>query len=219
MKIFAVAIAICTKPASQRNTRMDCITASFRALRSVGYFIRRAARRGTLAIRSNPPISFTQNLHPPGNVRNPRERPRPPNLTGQRHARIRAAKLRPIGKQEPQFPQQFFPRHSEQRSHARVLQRRKRHPAPLQGRRQPSRDARAKAALRIKEQPSLSVSALPVRKLTRQRNHDPFVSFSPACHSSLATSSLRPQRLCANRSSLCPLCALCLSPDFSRSCR
>src|SRR5260370_18411851 len=171
MKRFAHAIAICTNPANQRNRSRDLISTSYRALPSSGHFIRRAARRGTLAIRRNPAITLAQNFHHPGNFRNPHERPAPPNLTRQRHAGVRPAELAAIAQQKSHFVHQFFARHSKQRSHARILQRRQRHPALLQNRRQPSRDSRAELALRVKKQPPARVPPLPVRVFAHQRNH------------------------------------------------
>src|SRR5216684_6053596 len=171
MKRFANAIAICTNPASQRNTRIDVMSASLCALHSPGYFISRATCRGTFAIRRNPPISLAQDFHHPGNLRNPQKRPSPPDFARQRHRRISAAVLAPIAKQELHFEHQFFPWHSQQRTNPRILEWRQRHPASLQNRGDPPCGSRTELALRVKEQPPSRVPPLPVRVLTHQRNH------------------------------------------------
>src|SRR5260370_25531095 len=126
MKGFANDIDIWTNAASERNTRMDRISASFRALRSPGYFIRRAARRGTLAIRRNPAISSSKNFHHPGNLRNPQKRPAPPDLPRQRHRRIRAAVLPPLAQEKFHFHHQFFAPLSPHPPDPPILQRRPR---------------------------------------------------------------------------------------------
>ncbi len=158
---------------------MDRITASFRALCSSGYFTRRAARRSTLAARRNPPISFAQNFHHSRNFRNPKQRPAPPNLPRQRDGSVRPAVAAPVAQKKLHFAHQFVARQSQQCSHAWILQRRQRHPAPLQNRRNPPCDSRTEAAFRVPEQPPARVPPLPVRVLTHQRNHGLFSSLLP----------------------------------------
>src|SRR5882762_7739852 len=144
-------------------------------------------------------VSFAQNFHHPGNLRNPQKRPPPPDFARQRHRRIRPAVSAPVAQKKLHFSHQLLARQSQQRTDARILQRRQRHPAPLQIRRNPSRDPCAELALRVKKQPPSRVPPLPVRVLTHQRNH------------------CRPSSLFSFLSVLCELCALCaisFSPFF-----
>jgi len=131
----------------------------------------RASVRRAIPVHCNSPVPGAQDLYHPGDSRKPNQGTHPPNLECQRKACIGSAKLLSVGKQKPDFAQQFFPRHAEQRSNARILQRRHRHPPPLQNRRQPSRKPRAEGALRVKKQPASRVPPFSVRILRGQRNH------------------------------------------------
>src|SRR6266478_5940969 len=176
MKRFADAIATCTNPASQRNTRMVRISATFRTLHSPRCSTCRARNCCATSARRNPSISFAQNFHHPRNLRNPQQRPCPPNLTRQRHGRIRPSESASVAQKKLHFSHQVLARQSQQRPHSRILQWGQRHSTPLQNRREPPRDSRAELALRIKEQPTPRMPPLPVRVLTHQRNHR-FFSF------------------------------------------
>src|SRR5713226_926021 len=143
---------------------------SFRGLGS------RARNRRTTPARRNPAISSAQNFRHPRNPRNPYQRPAPPDLPRQCHRRVRAAVLGPVAQQKFHLQHQFLARQSQQRPDPRILQRRQRHPAPLQNRRNPPCDSRAEPALRVKKQPPSRMPSLPVRVLTHQRNHDSFSS-------------------------------------------
>src|SRR6267143_6489826 len=171
MKRFADAIATCTNPASQRNTRMVRISATFRTLHSPRCSTRRARNCCATSARRNPPISLAQNFHHPRNLRNPQQRPCPPNLTRQSHGRIRPSESVSVARKKLHFSHQVLARQSQQRPYARILQRSQRHPAPLQNRRNPPCDSRAELALRVKKQPPPRVPPFPVRILTHQRNH------------------------------------------------
>ncbi len=142
-----------------------------RALRSLCHFRNRTAHRGTAPMHRDRAIPSPQCPHPSWNLAEPHQRPRPPNFARQSHRRIRSTKLPPVRKQKPYLSQQLLARHSQQRSHSRILQRRHRKPSAFQNRRQPSRNPRAKHALRIEKQPPLCVPPFPVRKFRCQRNH------------------------------------------------
>src|SRR5882762_5457645 len=144
---------------------------SLKFLRPRRHLIRRAGYRRAAPSPRNPPISLTQNLHHPGNLRNPQKRPSPPDFARQSHRRIRPAESASVAEKKLHFPHQFLARQSQQRTDAGILQRRQRHPAPLQIRRNPTRDPCAQLALRVKKQPPSRVPPLPVRVLTHQRNH------------------------------------------------
>src|SRR5271155_2566631 len=139
--------------------------ASHIASDSPRYMPRFASLCRTVAMHRDRPVPVPHDPHRPRNSAQPNHRPRPPNFVRQSHRRVRAAKLPPIGKQEPNLAQQFIARHPEQRSHARILQRRYCQPAPFQNRRQPPRNPRAKSALRIKKQPPSCVPSLPIGEL------------------------------------------------------
>ena len=128
-------------------------------------------RRRATASRRKPAISPPQLLHHSGNLRQPHQRPPPPNLPRHRQNRVRASILTTIRQQESQFPQQLRLRQTQQRPDPRILQRRHGQSPPLQNRQQPSRGPSAKSALRIKKQPPSRVPPFPVRKLRCQRNH------------------------------------------------
>src|SRR6266850_507929 len=148
-----------------------CKSACHYALHPGRNLICRARNRDATPPPRNPAISFAQNFHHPGNPRYPKQGPAPPDLASQRHRRIRPTVSAPVAQKKLHLPHQFFPAQPKQCPHARILQRRERQPPPLQNRRQPSRDARAEAALRVKEKPPPRVPPLSVRVLTHQRNH------------------------------------------------
>ncbi len=97
-------------------------------------FIRRTRNRRATPARRNPPITSAQNFHHPGNLRNPCQRSPPPDLSRQRHRRIRPSILAPIAQQKFHFQHQFFARQTQQRPHAWILQRRQRQSPLLQNR-------------------------------------------------------------------------------------
>src|SRR5882724_2832181 len=139
-----------------------------------------ALHRRTFPPPRHPRIPSPQNLHHPRHPRQPNHRSTPPNLPPQRHASIRAAKLRPIRKQKTHLPHQFSAGQSQQRPNPRILQWRQRKPALFQRRSQPPRNPRTKPTLRIKKQPPPSMPPLPIRPLTNQRNHR-LASFPSRC--------------------------------------
>src|SRR5215470_2774504 len=165
-KRFATAIATWTKPAIHRSCKSPGMVFSFWARRSP-----RALPRGTLRSCAfspcrNPSISFAQNVHHSRNLRNPHERGGPPDFLRQLDGRIRAAMASSVAQQKLNFFHQVFVRQTEQFGHARILQWRKGHAAPLHDGSQPARDTRAKLAVGIEEQPAARVPPLPVRILT-----------------------------------------------------
>src|SRR5262250_2968926 len=168
---FADAIATCTMLASQRSCKRPCIVASKHARRSSGTLSSRALCRGAFPPCGNPPVTFAQNVHHSGNLRDPHQRRRPPNLPCKCHCRIRTAGSASIAQQKLHFFHQVVVRQTEQFRHARILERGHRHSAPLHDRGQPPRDARAKLALRVPEKPPSRVPPLSVRVFTHQRNH------------------------------------------------
>ena len=163
-------------------------------------------------------IPAPQRPYPSRQSAKPHQRPGPPNLARQCHGRIGAAKLPSIRKQKAYFAQQLFPRHSQQRPNAQILQRRHRQSAALQNWCQPARNSRAKRALRVKEQPPSRVPPFPVREFRCQRDHgcvrQTFLSVSLL---SLRLSALRSlSAVCGP--ALCSLCCLlsaagCLLPQ------
>src|ERR1700731_1453873 len=135
-----------------------------------------ARNRHATPLPRNPPVSFAQNFRHPRNFRHPQQRPCPPNLTRQRHGRIRPSESASVAQKKLHFSHQVLARQSQQRPHSRILQWGQRHSTPLQNRRKPPCDSRAEPALRVKEHPSPRVPPLPVCVLTHQRNHR-FFSF------------------------------------------
>ncbi len=174
-KKFAQAIAICTKPANHRSMSWAFMSISYEISSSLNLFGNCAADRDTTPLHRDRPIPAPQRPHSSWYFAEPHQRPCPPNFARQRHHRFRSSILPPIRKQKPYLTQQFIARHSKQSADSRILQRRHRQSAPLQNRSQPSRNPRAKRALRIKKQPPSRVSPLPVRKLRCQRNHGPLL--------------------------------------------
>src|SRR5579859_6102721 len=150
-KRFADAIANCTKPASHRRSKRPRIVASFAVQRSLGTLPCWALRCGATAIRCYPAVTFAQNLHRPGNLREPYERYRPPNFARQLDGRIRAAVTPSIAQQKLHFFHQVFMRQAKQFRYARILQWRQRHPTALHEGRQPARNARAEFAISVPE--------------------------------------------------------------------
>src|SRR5713101_4638511 len=150
-----------------------------KCLRSLPRLIRRACLCRATPLSRHPPVPFAQNLHHPRNLRNPQQRPSPPDLARQRHRRVCSAELTPITQQQTHLHHQIVARHTQQRPHAWILQRRECHSSPLQIRRQPPRKSRAEPALHVEEQPPSRVPPLPICVFTHQRNHGP-----PSFHSS-----------------------------------
>src|SRR5580693_7773226 len=144
---------------------------SYRALSSFGYSRNGTTHRDTTPMHGDRAIPASQRSHPSRNSAEPYQRPRPPNFARQSHRRICSPKLPPIGKQKPNLAQQLLARHSKQSANARILQRRHGQSSAFQNRRQPSRNPRAKRALRIKKQPPPRVPPFPVCKLRCERNH------------------------------------------------
>src|SRR5271169_3096889 len=161
----------------------------FRVLSSLRDFWNRTAHRGTTPMHRDRAIPTPQRPHPPWHLAEPHQRPRPPNFARQSHRRVRSPKLPSIRKQKPYLAQKFFPRHSQQSPHARILQGRHRKSSAFQNRRQPSRSPRAKRALRIKKQPPLRVPPFSVRKFRCQRNHGSLLCV-PSALSELCVSTL-----------------------------
>jgi hypothetical protein len=131
----------------------------------------------TTRCRTTPPlrnraINPPQQIHHSRNLRNPSQRPSPPNLPGQSYARVGPAKLPPVAQQHSHLAQQLYRRQTQKRTNPRILQRRYPNPPPLQNRRQPPRDPSAKSALCIEKQPASRVPPLPIGKFRSQRNHD-----------------------------------------------
>src|SRR5712692_5170705 len=164
-----------------RDVFVPCIWAFQSPLHSAGaeeatprhlrFAIARFRHRRATALRRDPPVSFAQNFQHPGNLRDPHQRPAPPNFVRQRHRRVGSSELASVAHQQTHLQHQFFPRQSQQRSDSRVLQRRQRHPPAFQMRRQPARKSRAEPALRVEEQPPSRVPSFSVGVFTDQRNH------------------------------------------------
>src|SRR6266568_600327 len=142
-----------------------------KCLRSLPRLIRRTCLCRATPLRRHPPVSFVQNLHHPRNLRNPQQRPSPPDLPRQRHCCVCSAILASVAQQQTHLHHQIVARHSQQRPHPRILQRRQRHSSALQIWSQPPCKACAEPALRVPEQPPTRVPPLPIRIFTHQRNH------------------------------------------------
>src|SRR6266568_4269694 len=142
-----------------------------KCLHSLPRLIRRTCLCRATPLRRHPPVPSAKKVHHPRNLRNPHQRPSPPDLARQRHRCVCSAILAPITQQQTHLHHQIVARHSQQRPHAWILQRRQCHSSPLQIRRQPPRKSRAKPALRVEEQPPSGVPPLPIRVFTHQRNH------------------------------------------------
>src|SRR6266480_3640090 len=184
---FAEAIATCTRPASPRSSTRARMVVSFAARRSLRTLPRRALRRRAFAIRRHPAVSFAQNVHHPGNLRNPYQRRRPPNFARQLNRCVRAAATAAIAQQELHLFHQVVVRQTEQLRDTRILQRSQGHPAALHNRSQPPRDACAKLAVRVEEQPASRVPPLSVRVFSHQRNHFSSCLLQPAFLPSMVT--------------------------------
>ena len=181
---------------SHGRASLQCFPNSKSALNLPCRFRRPARVRRATAMDRNVPVTRTQNLHHPGNPGQPSQRPRPPNLPRQCHRNIRSPKLLPVRKQKSHLAQQLLARHAEQSANARILQRRDRQSAPLQNRRQPSRNPRAKRALRVKKQPPPRVPPLPICNFRCQRNHFCRTDTPVCLLSFLLSESQRTLRLC-----------------------
>src|SRR5712691_9400463 len=137
-----------------------------KCLRSLPRLIRRTCLCSATPLRRHPPVPFAKNFHHSRNLRNPQQRPSPPDLACQRHCCVCSAILAPITQQQTHLHHQIVARHSQQRPHACILQRRQRHSSPLQIWSQPPRKSRAEPKLHVEEQPPSGVPPLPIRVFT-----------------------------------------------------
>ena len=133
--------------------------------------LHRTLRRGAFAVFRDPPVARPQQFHCARNPGQPDQRPRPPDLSRERHGRVGASKLPAIGKQKTHLAQQFFARQAEQRRDSRILQGSQGKPAAVQSRGQPARDSRAKVAFRIPEKPAARAASFAICEFRSQRNH------------------------------------------------
>jgi len=150
---------------------MNSVLSLFPCLSVLACALSLAVHRSATPPRRKPAISPSQLFHHSGNLRQPNQRPRPPNLPRHDKHRVRTSILASVRKQEAQLAQQLRLRQTQQRPNPRILQWRHRQPTPLQNRQKPPRRPRAKSALRVKKQPTPCVPPFPVRKLRCQRNH------------------------------------------------